>query len=94
MNKWHYDHLLTHIAALSLIVDDFETDTSNLRDDLNVKVKEIERYFREVGAKVSLPTEKERTKEKWSKGEGALHKIARLKLPLDFPKQRKIPLRK
>jgi len=29
---------------------------------------------------------------KLTKAEGSMHRIARLKLPLEFPKQRKIPM--
>ena len=45
-------------------------------------------YFRELGCKVTSPTEAERAKAKLNKAEAAAHKIARLKLPLEFPKLR------
>lgn len=48
-------------------------------------------YFREIGCKVANVPEKDY--KKWgirSKAEASTHKLARLKLPLDFPKQRVI----
>lgn len=36
MSKWHVDNLITHLCALSLIVDNFTTDTHDLREDLGL----------------------------------------------------------
>lgn len=40
MSRWHVDNLMTHIAAAALIVDDFEVDVNDLRDDLKLENKE------------------------------------------------------
>ena len=51
----------------------------------------IKQYFLEIGSKVHVPSETERTKMKLSKAEAASHLIARLKLPLAFPKVKSGP---
>ena len=48
----------------------------------------MSKYFHEIGCKVAPPTETERTKMKITRAEAAVHKIAKLKLPLEFPKNR------
>ncbi|KAK5153268.1 hypothetical protein LTR04_006244 [Oleoguttula sp. CCFEE 6159] len=88
MSKWHVDYLITHVAALSLVVDNFSSDTYDLKEDLRLENKQMSQYFHELGCKMSAPTEKEKQLIKLSKTEAAAHRIARLKLPLDFPKQR------
>ncbi|KAF2004530.1 hypothetical protein P154DRAFT_519398 [Amniculicola lignicola CBS 123094] len=40
MTRWHIDNLMTHIAAAALIIDDFEVDVNDLRDDLKLENKE------------------------------------------------------
>jgi hypothetical protein len=40
MPRWNVDNLHTHIAAAALIVDDFEVDVNDLRDDLKIENKE------------------------------------------------------
>jgi DNA-directed RNA polymerase I subunit RPA49 len=86
--KWHLQRLYTHMCALTLFVDGWVTDTTNLKDDLNMEVKEIVQYFRELGCRISAPTEAER--ERWGikKGMEKGVKVAKLKSPLDFPKAR------
>ena len=86
--KWHMDNLYTHMCALSLFVDGWVTDASNLRDDLKMDTKEIRQYFRELGCRVGPPTEKERLARDMSKKQANSVTIAKLKLPLDFPKPR------
>lgn len=88
LTKWHVDKMMTHTAALTLIVDGFETDVHDLREDMRLDGKQMNQYFRELGCKVAGPTEKEREKLEIGKAEAPLHHIAKLKLPLDFPKQR------
>jgi DNA-directed RNA polymerase I subunit RPA49 len=41
MSRWNVDYLHTHIAAAALIVDDFEVDVNDLRDDLKIDNKEF-----------------------------------------------------
>lgn len=94
MTKWHVDNLLTHAAALALVVDNFETDVHDLREDLRLDNKQIAQYFHEIGCRVGAPTEAERQKMKITKAEAASHRMARLRLPLDFPRQRNIPLKR
>lgn len=45
-------------------------------------------YFHEIGCKVAPPTEGERAKLKIDASEKSAHRIAKLKLPLEFPKTR------
>ncbi|KAI9748368.1 MAG: DNA-directed RNA polymerase I subunit rpa49 [Candelina submexicana] len=108
LTKWHIDNLITHIAALSLLVDNFEVDVYHLKEDLKLDNKQsvpylkasfsqaltpairIAQYYHEIGCQVKLPTEAERNRAKLSKAEASVHKIAKLKIPLDFPKQRMI----
>ncbi|EOD46513.1 putative a49-like rna polymerase i associated factor protein [Neofusicoccum parvum UCRNP2] len=94
LTKWHVDNLITHIAALSLFIDDYVTDTFDLREDLRLDNKLIGQYFHEIGCRVGPPTEKERTDGGYSKAEAVNHKTAKLRIPLDFPKQRNIPMRR
>ncbi|KAB2576994.1 DNA-directed RNA polymerase [Lasiodiplodia theobromae] len=94
MTKWHVDYLITHIAALSLYIDDFVVDTFDLREDLRLDNKQVGQYYHELGCKVTNPTEKEREAGKYTKAEAVNHKTAKLKIPLDFPKQRALPSRR
>ena len=55
---------------------------------LTIILISMSKYFHEIGCKVAPPTETERTKMKITKAEAAVHKIAKLKLPLEFPKNR------
>ncbi|KAK5120020.1 hypothetical protein LTR85_007096 [Meristemomyces frigidus] len=88
--KWHMDNLYTHICALSLYVDGWTTNTTDLKEDLKMENKTVVAYFNELGCKVSAPTEKDR--ERMGKGVGKAQasamRMARLKLPLEFPKAR------
>jgi DNA-directed RNA polymerase I subunit RPA49 len=101
MPRWNTDNLITHIAAAALIVDDLEVDVNDLRDDLKVDNKEyvhvaerlqlltqarIRAYFSELGCKVTAPSVTDQTKWKLTKAEAYNHYIAKLKLPLSFPK--------
>ena len=40
MTKWRVDNLITHIAALALVVDGFEVDIYDLKEDLRLETKE------------------------------------------------------
>lgn len=46
----------------------------------------IKQYFAELGCKLTAPTQTELTNTKLTKAEGINHFIAKLKLPLTFPK--------
>ncbi|EFR00672.1 hypothetical protein MGYG_03677 [Nannizzia gypsea CBS 118893] len=69
-------------------VSELATDPADLRDDLRLENDTILKYFRELGCKVDKPRETEFAK--WSikngKAEAASKRIARLKIPVEFPK--------
>jgi len=88
MSKFHTDLLITHVCALALIVDNFEVDTYDLREDLKLEVKDIKQYFLEVGARVAPANEKQRQALGLDKAAAAQRLFAKLKLPLEFPKTR------
>lgn len=79
MRKFHIDLLMTHCAVFACIVDNFEVDTQNLKDDLRIDQKVMNQYFQEIGGRVRPVA---------MKGEGRSTHVARLTLPLSFPKQR------
>jgi DNA-directed RNA polymerase I subunit RPA49 len=88
MLKYQTDLLITHACALALVVDNFEVDMYDLREDLHLEVKEISQYFQEIGAKVMPANEVERKRLGLDKAAGQQRKFARLRLPLEFPKSR------
>ncbi|KAL8947583.1 MAG: hypothetical protein Q9222_006151 [Ikaeria aurantiellina] len=88
LSRWHLEKLIMHICALTMIVDGFTTDVSDIKDDLRLENKEIGKYFREIGARVAAMTESEGTKLGLSKAEAKARVVARLKIPLEFPKMR------
>ncbi|KAI9837385.1 MAG: DNA-directed RNA polymerase I subunit rpa49 [Sclerophora amabilis] len=90
LTKWHLDNLITHIAALSLHIDDgfgpLGVDFHDLREDLRLETRDLTRYFQEVGCKVTTLTEADKNRLAISsKAEAAQHRIARLTLPVTFP---------
>ena len=88
LNKWHLDNLITHILALTLTLDNFTTDTHDILQDLKLEAKVLSKYFLELGCGVLPPTETERAALGLTKVEAGTHRIARLRLPLVFPKMR------
>ncbi|KAG6993867.1 hypothetical protein G7Y79_00050g086040 [Physcia stellaris] len=90
LNKWHANLLLTHVLAIALVIDNFNIDTHDIREDLRLDHKEVSTLFAELGAPLTPPTEAELKKLKLSKTDAKKsgHHIARLKLPLKFPKMR------
>jgi DNA-directed RNA polymerase I subunit RPA49 len=86
MLKYQTDLLITHACALALVVDNFEVDMYDLREDLHLEVKEISQYFQEIGAKVMAANEVERKRLSLDKAAAVQRKFARLRLPLEFPK--------
>ncbi|OHE94587.1 A49-like RNA polymerase I associated factor [Colletotrichum orchidophilum] len=82
MRKFHIDLLITHCCAVACIIDNFEVETSKLREDLRLDQKDMNNYFYEIGAKVKQGASKE-------KGVKAPH-VAKLALPLNFPKLRSV----
>lgn len=88
LGKWQLDNLYTHICALALFVDGWATPTNQLKDDLKMEPRQLAQYFMELGCKVSALTETERNVRRMNKAIAAVTKMAKLKLPLEFPKPR------
>ncbi len=63
-------------------------DTHDIREDLKLEGPAIQKYFLELGCAVAPPTETEMVKLKIIKTEKVGHRIAKLRLPLVFPKMR------
>lgn len=74
IRKFHSDLLMTHCCAFACILDNFEVDTLDLREDLQVEQKQMSQYFSEIGARIKTVKEEDKTKY-----------IAKLMLPLKFP---------
>lgn len=68
--------------------NELATDPADLRDDLRLDNPTITQYFRELGCRIDKPRETEFAKWgiKGGKVEAASRRIARLRLPLQFPK--------
>jgi DNA-directed RNA polymerase I subunit RPA49 len=79
IRKFHKDLLITYCCAIAAILSNFEFDTSALRVDLGVDEKQFAQYFREIGGRISTPVGKEK---------GIKRQVAKLALPLEFPKVR------
>lgn len=68
--------------------NELATDPSDLRDDLRLDNTVVTQYFRELGCRVDKPRETEFAKWgiKGGKAEAAARRVARLKVPVEFPK--------
>ncbi|KAK3296118.1 RNA polymerase I associated factor, A49-like protein [Chaetomium fimeti] len=77
MRKAHIDLLMTHCCVFASIIDNFEVNTLDLREDLKLEQKQLNQYFLEIGARV-----------KQSKMGDKVNHLAKLALPLQFPKMR------
>ncbi|KAL8938422.1 MAG: hypothetical protein Q9211_003205 [Gyalolechia sp. 1 TL-2023] len=88
VTRWHLDNLITHICALAATVDGFATDVYDLMQDLKLEMKNMKKYYREIGCQVSPPTEGEMRRMGIGKAEAKRRVVARLKLPLEFPKMK------
>jgi DNA-directed RNA polymerase I subunit RPA49 len=77
MRKAHVDLLMTHCCVFASIIDNFEVNTLDLREDLKLEQKQLDQYFLEVGGRMRK-----------SKVGGNVNHIAKLALPLQFPKMR------
>ncbi|KAI9826649.1 MAG: DNA-directed RNA polymerase I subunit rpa49 [Thelocarpon impressellum] len=95
LNKWQLTNLYTHTAAIALTVDGYEVDMYDLKEDLKLENKDMIKYFKELGCRVGPLTDAEKRKAGVAtKAEAAAHKVARLKLPLEFPKPRVVRARR
>lgn len=72
----------------ALYIDYWESDIYLLKDDLKLEMKTLTQYFSELGARVNKMTEGERNKRSMTKAQAAATRIAKLRLPLEFPKVR------
>lgn len=88
LGKWQMDNLSTHICALALFADHWETDVWHLKEDMKLDLKELSQYFMELGARIHKITESERTRRNMTKAQAAATRMAKLKIPLEFPKVR------
>ncbi|KAK0711035.1 RNA polymerase I associated factor, A49-like protein [Lasiosphaeris hirsuta] len=79
MRKTHIDLLMTHCCVFASIIDNFDVNTFDLREDLKIEQKQLSQYFMEVGARM-----------KQVKNGDKVDHIAKLALPLVFPKIRKV----
>lgn len=102
LSKTDITLLHTTICALSLHIppqpgkdgnggnaaNELATDPSDLRDDLRLDNQTITQYFRELGCRVDKPRETEFAKwnVKGGKAEAAARRVARLRVPVEFPK--------
>ena len=80
--------LLTTIFALTLCIDNQTTDTIDIKEDLRLEQKQVNALYSELGATMGALTEAERIRLGIGKVEGRLHVMAKLRLPLQWPKLR------
>ena len=68
--------------------NELATDPSDLRDDLRLDSNTIQQYFRELGCRIDKPRETEFAKWniKGGKAEAHARRVARLRVPVEFPK--------
>ncbi|WEW56559.1 DNA-directed RNA polymerase I subunit rpa49 [Emydomyces testavorans] len=93
--------LLTTICALTLHIppasssgapphasSELATDPADIRDDLGLENQTVLQYFKELGCRIDKPRESEYSKWgiKKGKAEAAMKRIARLRIPVEFPK--------
>jgi DNA-directed RNA polymerase I subunit RPA49 len=88
MSKFKADLLITHLCAIACVVENYDVDTWDLKEDLKLDVAGITQYFKEIGAKVTGFTETMRRQMGLEKAAAAQRRIARLKIPLEFPTAR------
>ncbi|TAQ83850.1 hypothetical protein B7494_g7824 [Chlorociboria aeruginascens] len=86
MNRFKCDLLITHLCAMACIIDNYEVDMYDLRQDLKLEARDMQKYFHEIGAKIVAMPEALKKQLGLDKAAAAQRKFARLKLPLDFPK--------
>jgi len=75
MTNHHVSLLMTHVLCLAAIVENFEFDMQHLRMDLGQSQDAMTAYFQELGGKV-----------RQSKAGGNTRYLAKLALPLVFPR--------
>jgi len=86
ISKFQTDLLITHLCAFACLVDNFELDIWDLKEDLKLETKDMSVYFHEIGARVTAFSKVEGKKMGLENAEIAQRRTAKLKLPLEFPK--------
>jgi DNA-directed RNA polymerase I subunit RPA49 len=86
MTKWFMDKFILHVCAMALHIDNFEVDTHDLMEDLQLTPMDMQKYYQELGCRVVQPTAAQKQQMRITPKEAATHKMARLQLPLEFPK--------
>ena len=86
MSKWDVDNMISHLAALSLYVDNFVTNITDLKDDLRLESNAMVDHFRELGCRVTSMNDSDRINLRVSSSESKGQRMAKLIIPLDFPK--------
>jgi DNA-directed RNA polymerase I subunit RPA49 len=74
---------------MSLFIDSYSTDLEDFRTDLRIERPKAVIYFQELGCFVDSPNENEKIKMRNRKQDPRGRRVARLKIPLEFPKPRK-----
>jgi DNA-directed RNA polymerase I subunit RPA49 len=85
MSRHQADLLITHICAIALVLENYEVDTWDLKEDLKLDVNPMTQYFKEVGARVGSMPDGVRKSLGIDKAAAAQRRIAKLKIPLEFP---------
>lgn len=78
MRKPQIDLLTTHLCVFACILDNYDTNSWDLKEDLKLEQKEMNQYFVEIGARIA----------KRKSEDGRTANFGVLKLPLVFPKMR------
>ena len=82
IRKFHIDLIMTHCCAIAAVIDNFETDIQDLYQDLQADAKIVSSYYQEIGARL-------RKQKAEGGGGGGSRLLAKLSLPLNFPKMSK-----
>ena len=85
INTFHDALILTHLFAFVSIIDNFELEIQHLREDLGIDHEKFSQHYSEIGGRVIQAKERDT---------GKSVRVARLALPLHFPKQRRMRQRR
>jgi DNA-directed RNA polymerase I subunit RPA49 len=86
ITKFKLDLITTHLCAMACLVDNYEVDVWDLKEDLRLEIKQIVQYFQEIGARIANFPDAERKRLGIERAAAAQRKLAKLKLPLEFPR--------
>ncbi|GAA5862065.1 hypothetical protein JCM3774_006158 [Rhodotorula dairenensis] len=87
--------LLAYLLVVVLRVDGWSTDVTTMADDLGMGSRRVQELFRSLGCVLVAPSAEDREKlvatgRAATSAEAAKSKKAKLKVPLEFPKERKM----